>query len=189
MWVGWGCESKGSRNLLRVCLLSHGLHANAPFVGEKDKNLVGWVLIGRRKEVELVPTTNQKRLSSVSISHRERGLNELNATHLICVQLSELREVHFDFFVRDLESLVNKKKRSRVQIAIEFEAYFSCADSVFDQFVDRPVDLPQPSRLFLSHRGPATRPIGEKGVGGRNGRVDLLTTWTSATTNSDAYHE
>ena len=57
--VGWICESKGSQNLLRVCLLSHGLHSNAPFVGEKDKNLVGWVVVGRREEVELVPTANQ----------------------------------------------------------------------------------------------------------------------------------
>ena len=58
--VGWVHESEGSSVSMRVCLLPHGLHADAPFVSKKDKNLVGRVLISRSKEVELVPTANQK---------------------------------------------------------------------------------------------------------------------------------
>lgn len=43
----------------RILLLPHGLHTDAPFVSEKDKNLVGWVIVGRSKEVELIPTANE----------------------------------------------------------------------------------------------------------------------------------
>ena len=91
MRVGWVRESEDSPNLVRVRLLSHSLHTNAPFVGKKDKNLVRWVIVGCRKEVELVPTANQKE-STQSVSPRGNGResNVLNATHLVRVQLPEL---------------------------------------------------------------------------------------------------
>lgn len=69
--VGWTHESRGSLNSANVSLLSHSLHTNAPFVSKKDKNLIGWVIVGRSKEVELVPAANQKRTSQVSISQKE----------------------------------------------------------------------------------------------------------------------
>ena len=58
--VGWMRESEDSLDLIRVPLLPHSFNTNAPFVGKKDKNLVGWILIGCRKEVELISTANQK---------------------------------------------------------------------------------------------------------------------------------
>ena len=108
-------EPKGLLNLMRVPLLPHSFNTNAPFVGKKDKNLVGWVFIGCREEVELIPTANKRgRAQSVLPLKNRQGSSALYAAHLIRVQLPEMREVHLDFLVRDLESLVNKKKRSQV---------------------------------------------------------------------------
>lgn len=113
--VEWVREPEGSLDSMRVPLLSHSFNTNAPFVGEKDKDLVGWVFIGCRKEVKLISTANQRgRARSVFPIESGQESNALYATHLIRVQLPELREVHLDFFVRDLESLVNKKKCSQV---------------------------------------------------------------------------
>lgn len=53
-------EPGGSLNLMRVLPLPHSFNTNAPFVGEKDKNLVGWVLVCCSEEVELIPTANQR---------------------------------------------------------------------------------------------------------------------------------
>jgi len=74
--VGCMRESEGSPNSRGVCVLSHGLHSDAPFVGKEDKNLVGWVFIGCREEVELVPTGSRGRMSPVSIRCRERTRTE-----------------------------------------------------------------------------------------------------------------
>jgi len=108
--VVWMRESEGLSNSVRVSSLPHCLHANAPFVGKKDENLVRWVFIGCSKEVELVPTANQKEwVQSVLPRANGRESNVLNGTHLVRVQLPELCEVHLDFLVRDLESLANKR--------------------------------------------------------------------------------
>ena len=111
--VGCMRESEGLSDSMRVCLLPHGLHSDAPFVGEENKNLVGWVFIGCRKEVELVPTGNQG-VQLVFARKNRPEPNVLDGAHLIRVQLPELCEIHLDFLVRDLESLVNKKERSQV---------------------------------------------------------------------------
>ena len=53
-------------------LLSHGFDTNAPLIGEKHENLVGWIIISGREEVELVPTAKRGRATLVSISLSER---------------------------------------------------------------------------------------------------------------------
>lgn len=71
MRVGEIPRSKGSPNVMRIALLPHSFHTNAPFVGKKDKDLVAWVLVSCRKEVELVPTTDKKgRVQSVFLVKR-----------------------------------------------------------------------------------------------------------------------
>ena len=53
-------EPEGSLNLMRVPPLPHSFDTDASFVGKKDKNLVGWVLICCSEEVELISTANQR---------------------------------------------------------------------------------------------------------------------------------
>ena len=59
--VGETLEPKDSLNLMKVCPLPHSFYANAPFVGEKDEDLVTWIFVGCREEVELVSAANQKK--------------------------------------------------------------------------------------------------------------------------------
>lgn len=70
---------------MRIRLLPHRLHADAPFVGKKDENLVGRVFVGRSKEVELIPTANKDRARSVPPGGNKRESSVLNVTHLIRV--------------------------------------------------------------------------------------------------------
>lgn len=85
---------------MRVPLLPHCFNTNAPFIGKKDKNLVTWILIGCSEEVELISAASQRgRAQSVFHIQNRRESNELYNTHLIRVQLPELREVHLDFLV------------------------------------------------------------------------------------------
>lgn len=67
--IGWICEPWDLLSLMN--LLSHGFDTNAPFISEKHENLVGWVIIGGCKEVELVPTTNRGRASMVRIREKK----------------------------------------------------------------------------------------------------------------------
>ena len=60
MRVEWIHEPEDSLDLMRVPLLPHSFHTNAPFVGKKDKNLVGWVIIGCCEEIELISAANQR---------------------------------------------------------------------------------------------------------------------------------
>ena len=59
--------------------------------------------------------TKEEWAQSVFATTNERKPNVLDGTHLISVQLPKLCEVHLDFLVRDLESLVDKNKRSQVE--------------------------------------------------------------------------
>jgi len=98
--VGCMREFGDSLNLMGVCLLPHGLHSDTPFVGKKDENLVGWVFVGRGKEVELIPAADQGRMGQlVPATTSERDPDVLDGTHLIRVQLPKLCEVHLDFLV------------------------------------------------------------------------------------------
>lgn len=111
------CESWDWLSSMRIGLLSHGFDTDAPLIGEKHENLVRWIVIGGRKEVELVPAEKRGRVSLVSVvfrSRKEQESNILDETHLIRVHLSELCKFHLDFFVRDLESLASKEKSSQV---------------------------------------------------------------------------
>ena len=112
---------------MRIRLLSHGFDTDTPLIGEKHENLVRWIVVGGRKEIELVPAANQGGVGLVSISRWEgTRVSVLNHTHLVRIQLSELCKIHLDFLVRDLESLVSKETKRVCKFRIASESEFVC---------------------------------------------------------------